>query len=54
MAKLEKMAAKEFKKLSKKEQKRINSLKRIPVAPPGHTFDKETKPRQKRWDYREE
>lgn len=49
MTKLDNMAAKEFKKLSKKKQKELNNTKRIPVAPPGHEFNK-SKVRCKRWD----
>lgn len=44
------LAEKEFRKLSKKEQKRINMLKRIPVARPGYQFDKTESPRKKRWE----
>ena len=40
MTKLENMAADEFKKLPKKKQKEINKAKRIPVAKPGHEFNK--------------
>ena len=49
-AKLKKAAAREFSKLSKKEQRRINGLKRIPVAGPGYRFDSRTPPRKKKWD----
>jgi alpha-galactosidase/6-phospho-beta-glucosidase family protein len=35
LPKLKKAAEKEFRKLSKKEQRRINRLKRIPVPAPG-------------------
>ena len=52
--KLKKAAAKEFSKLSKKEQRRINGLKRIPVAGPGYRFDAKTPPRKKKWDETEE
>ena len=40
MGKLEKDAAREFSKLSKKEQQRINKLKRIPVPRPAQLHDK--------------
>lgn len=40
MTKLENMAADEFKKLPKKKRKEINKAKRIPVAKPGHEFNK--------------
>lgn len=40
MTKLENMATEEFKKLPKKKQKEINNVKRIPVAKPGHEFNK--------------
>lgn len=50
MTKIEKMAKTEFKKLSKKQQKILNNLQRIPVSKTGHSFDDEPKPRQKRWD----
>ena len=53
-AKLKKAAAKEFSKLSKKEQRRINGLERIPVAGPGYRFDSRTPPRKKKWDESEE
>ena len=53
-SKLKKAADKEFSKLSKKEQRRINGLKRIPVAGPGYRFDAKTPPRQKQWDETEE
>ena len=53
-SKLKKAADKEFSKLSKKEQRRINGLKRIPVAGPGHRFDTKTPPRKKKWDVTEE
>ena len=49
-SKLKKAADKEFAKLSKKEKRRINGLKRIPVAAPGYVFDKKTPPRKKKWD----
>ena len=50
-SKLKKAAEKEFRKLSKKEQRRINRLKRIPVPAPGAIFDKKKDvPRQKKWD----
>lgn len=51
MSRIQKAAAREFRKLSKKEQKRINQQKRIPVPAPGTVFDKKNNaPRQKRWD----
>lgn len=50
MGKLEKDAAKEFSKLSKKEQQRINKLKRIPVPRPAQLHDKKDVPRKKKWD----
>lgn len=49
MTKMERMAKAEFRKLPKKKQKMLNSLQRIPVAKAGHTFDKQSKPRQKHW-----
>ena len=48
MTKLGNDAAKEFKKLPKKKQKELNKAKRIPVAPPGHEFNK-SNVRCKRW-----
>lgn len=50
MTKIEKLAKAEFKKLSKKQQKKLNNLKRIPVTRTGYVFDKQPKPRQKYWD----
>lgn len=50
MRKLDKEAAREFRKLSKKEQQRINKMKRIPTPPSGTVFDKKDAPRKKRWD----
>lgn len=50
MRKIDKEAEREFKKLSKKEQHRINKLKRIPTPPTGTVFDKKDEPRKKRWD----
>lgn len=50
MGKLEKDAAREFSKLSKKEQQRINKLKRIPVPRPAQLHDKKDVPRKKKWD----
>jgi hypothetical protein len=47
---LKRAAEKEFRKLSKKEQNRINKLKRVPVAKPGHVMDKKTPPRKKKWE----
>ena len=49
MGKLEKDADREFSKLSKKEQRRINSLKRIPVPKPAQIHDKKDAPRIKKW-----
>lgn len=49
MTKLDNMAADEFKKLPKKKQKEINKAKRIPVAKPGHEFNK-SNVRYKRWN----
>ena len=50
-SRLKKEAEKEFRKLPKKEQERINRLKRIPVPAPGTVFDKKKDaPRQKKWD----
>jgi len=43
MNRIQKAAAREFRKLSKKEQKRINQQKRIPVPAPGTVFDKKKK-----------
>ena len=55
MNKIKKDAEKEFRKLSKKEQRRINELKRIPVPAPGTVFDKKkTAPRKKQWDEADE
>lgn len=55
MNKIKKDAEKEFRKLSKKEQRRINELKRIPVPAPGTVFDKKkTVPRKKKWDEEDE
>ena len=53
-SKLQKAADREFAKLSKKEQRRINGLKRIPVASPGHKFDCRKPPRKKKWDETED
>ena len=53
-SKLKKAADKEFSKLSKKEQRRINGLKRIPVAGPEYRFDAKTSPRKKKWDETED
>lgn len=51
MNKIKKDAAREFRKLSKKEQERINNLKRIPIPAPGTIFDKKKNaPRKKKWD----
>ena len=50
MGKLEKDAAREFSKLSKKEQQRINKLKRIPVPRPAQLHDKKDVSRKKKWD----
>ena len=51
MSKIEKDAAREFRKLSKKEQERINKQKRIPVPAPRTVFDKKKNaPRKKKWD----
>lgn len=50
MRKIDKEAKREFRKLSKKEQHRINKLKRIPTPPTGTVFDKKDTPRKKRWD----
>lgn len=47
---LKRAAKKEFQKLAKKEQRRINNLKRVPVAKPGHVMDQKTPPRKKKWD----
>lgn len=47
--KMEKMASREFLKLSKKEQKKINAMRRIPVAKSSYEFDKTKGVRQKRW-----
>lgn len=51
MTKIEKDAKKQFLKLSKKEQKRINSLNRIPTVKSGVTFesDKYKRDRNKNW-----
>ncbi len=45
--KLERMAAREFLRLPKKEQKQRNSQKRIPTAPPGHVFEGGKRDRRK-------
>ena len=51
MSKIKKDAAREFRKLSKKEQQRINKLRRIPVPGPGAVYDKKNNsPRKKKWD----
>ena len=51
MNKIEKMAAREFRKLSKKEQSRRNKLRRLPVAPPSIRFeDKRRKMRSRKAD----
>ena len=44
-----KLETEEFKKLPKKKQKEINKAKRIPVAKPGHEFNKSSV-RCKRWN----
>ena len=50
MSRIKREAEKEFRKLSKKEQLRINKLKRIPVPAPGTVFDKKKNaPRKKKW-----
>lgn len=55
MSRIRKAADREFKKLSKKEQRRINRLKRIPLPAPGTVYDpKKTAPRQKRWSETDE
>ena len=55
MSRIKKDAEREFRKLSKKEQHRINRLKRNPVPAPGTVFDKKKNaPRKKRWDESEE
>ena len=47
--KLEKMALQEFKKLSRKEQRRLNNLRRLPTAPPSVRFeDKRRKEKHKK------
>ncbi len=54
MSRIKREAEKEFRKLSKKEQHRINKLKRIPVPVPGTVFDKKKNtPRKKKWDEEE-
>ena len=53
MKKIERMAEKEFLKLSKKEQRRINNLRRVPTAAPGYEFGHQVRPRQKRWNEEE-
>ena len=51
MSKIKKAAAREFRKLSKKEQRRINKLRRIPVPAPGVVLEKKKNaPRKKKWD----
>lgn len=55
MRRIRKAADREFKKLSKKEQRRINRLKRIPLPAPGTTFDRDRNaPRRKRWSETDE
>ena len=50
MRKIERMAAAEFRKLSKKRQREINALKRIAVAPAGRRIDsKRQKEINRRW-----
>ena len=39
MKKIEKLAAREFRKLSKKEQRRRNKLRRLHTAPPSIRFE---------------
>ena len=47
--KLEKMALQELKKLPRKEQQRLNKLKRLPTAPPSVQFeDKRRKEKHKK------
>ncbi len=53
-SKLKKLAEREFLKLSKKERKNVNKLKRIPVAGPGSVFDKKNTPRKKKWSETDE
>lgn len=51
MSSIRKAAAEVFRKLSKKEQQRINKQRRIPVPAPGTVFDKKKNaPRKKKWD----
>ena len=55
MSRIRKAADREFKKLSKKEQRRINRLKRIPLPAPGTVYDpKKTAPRKKNWSQEDE
>ena len=47
--KLEKMALQELKKLPRKEQQRLNKLRRLPTAPPSVQFeDKRHKEKHKK------
>ena len=46
-SRLERMAAREFLRLPKKEQKQRNSQKRIPTAPPGYIFEGGKRDRRK-------
>lgn len=51
MSKIKKAAVREFRKLSKKEQRRINKLRRVPVPAPGAVFDKKKNAlRKKKWE----
>jgi len=55
MSRIRKAAEREFKKLSKKEQRRINRLKRIPLPAPGTVYDpKKNAPRKKNWSQEDE
>ena len=53
-SRLKKLAEREYLKLSKKEKKKVNKLKRIPVAGPGAVFDKKRTPRKKKWSETDE
>ena len=55
MKKIEKLAAREFRKLSKKEQRRRNQLRRLRTAPPSIRFeDKRRKMRSRIADMSED
>ena len=52
MNRIEKMAAAEFMKLSRKRKREINARKRIMVAPVGHLMEnKKRKSKTRRWKW---